>query len=192
VPLTAVAFDLMDTVVRDPFRDALTAGTGRSLAEVLRRKDAEGWPRFERGELTEAEYFQTYGDLEVDVAAFHHARRAGYRWLPGMRELLEDLAGEVVRATASNYPVWVEELADGLLAGCFDAVIASHHLGVRKPDPAFYARLCAKLEADPERVLLVDDRPANVEGALAAGLRAHRFADAEDLRARLRSEGVGV
>ncbi len=190
--LVAVAFDLMDTVVRDPFREAITAATGRSLDEVLAAKDPDAWPRFERGELTEEEYFGSYLDVAVDPAAFHRVRRAGYHWLPGMPELLDDLAGQVVRAAASNYPVWVEELAAGLLAGRFDCIIASHHLGVRKPDPAFYQRLTVELEAAPDRVLLVDDRSSNVEGALAAGLQAHRFTGADDLRERLRTEGVDV
>lgn len=189
-PPAVVAFDVMDTVLRDPFREALTAGTGLPLEEVLRRRDPGAWPAFERGELTEEEYFATYGDLPVDREAFHAARRAGYRWLPGMRELLLDLAGHAVRATASNYPVWIEELASTWLADCFDVFVASHHLGARKPERAFYLRLCGELDAAPEAVLFVDDREANVEAARSADLRAHRFTTADDLRGRLRTEGV--
>lgn len=192
VGLVAVAFDLMDTVVHDPFREAITAATDMPVEEVLTGKDADAWPRFERGELTEEEYFASYHDLPVDCTAFNRTRRAGYRWVEGMVELLDALAGQVIRAAASNYPVWIEELAVGLLAGRFDRIIASHHLGVRKPDPVFYQRLCAALEADPPDVLLVDDRPVNVEGALAVGLRAHRFTGADDLRRRIRAEGVDV
>lgn len=190
--LEVVAFDLMDTVIRDPFREALTAGTGLPLEEVLRRKDPGAWPAFERGELTEEEYFATYGDLPFDPEAFHEARQSGYRWLPGMRELLADLDGRVIRATASNYPVWIEELAETWLEGCFDVILASHHLGARKPDPPFYERLCAELAVGPDDVLLVDDREANIEGALRAGLRAHRFTTSDDLRGRLRAEGIAV
>lgn len=190
--LDAVAFDLMDTVVRDPFRQALMAATGRPLAEVLAQKDPDAWPRFERGELSEEEYFSSYGAFDLDVDAFHRVRRDGYVLLPGMRELLGDLAGRVVRVTATNYPVWVEELAAGLLAGLFDRVVASHQLGVRKPERAFFERLCGVLDAEAGSVLLVDDRVENVEGARAAGLRAHRFAGATDLRNRLRREGLPI
>lgn len=188
----AVAFDLMDTVVRDPYREALRAGTGMDPSELFATRDLSAWPAFERGELTEREYFDTYGDIEVDVDAFHRARREGYAWIPGMRELLVDLEGRVARVAASNYPVWVEELADGMLAGLFERVLASHHLGVRKPDPAFYERLCARLDRAPDEVLFVDDREDNVDAATEAGLRAHLFAGAHDLRDRIRSEGVDV
>ncbi len=190
--LVAVAFDLMDTVVHDPFREAISAATGKPVEDALAARDADAWPRFERGELSEDEYFASYRDVPVDPDVFHRTRRAGYRWVAGMAELLDDLAGQVIRAAASNYPVWVEELAMGLLAGHFDHVIASHHLGVRKPDPLFYRRLCAELEADPADVLFVDDRAVNVEGALAAGLRAQRFTGADHLRRRLRAEGVDI
>lgn len=184
----------MDTVVRDPYREALEAATGRSLRELLRLRDAGVYPAFERGELTEQQYWAAYGEagLEVDVDVFHHTRRTGYRWLPGMRELLDDLAGKVQRIAASNYPIWIEELADGLLVGRFERVLASHHLGVRKPEPAFFEALLAETRLPAAQVLFVDDRPGNVEGACAVGMRGHVFVDADDLRARLRAEGVAV
>lgn len=190
--LSCVAFDLMDTVVADPYREALRASTGRSLADIRAQMDPDAWPAFERGEITEAQYFARFGDIDVDADAFHRARRDGYEILPGIRELLDDLDGQVLRVTASNYPVWVEELADGLLDGCFDRVIASHHLGVRKPDPAFYARLCDELDVTPSAVLFVDDREENVRAARAAGLAAHGFTSATDLRDHLRDAGLEV
>ncbi|MDP8962303.1 MAG: HAD-IA family hydrolase [Actinomycetota bacterium] len=190
--IDVVAFDLMDTVVRDPFRDALVAAVGRPLAEVLALRDRDAWHRFERGEVSEQEYFSSYERLHLDVDVFQRVRRGGYVVLPGMRQLLGDLAGHVLRATATNYPVWVEELATGLLAGLFDQVIASHHLGVRKPERAFFERLCRAVGTDAGSVLLVDDRMENVAGARAAGLHAHPFLGAADLRDRLRREGLPV
>ncbi|MDP9022890.1 MAG: HAD-IA family hydrolase [Actinomycetota bacterium] len=189
--VTAVAFDLMDTVVRDPFREALTAATGRGVADVLRDREPGVWSRFECGDLSEEEYFASFR-CRFDVVAFHTARRAGYRWLPGMRELLDDIAGHATRVAASNYPVWVEELADSLLADRFERVLASHHLGVRKPDRRFYRRLCREIGSAPGHVVFVDDRDENVDAARQAGLRAHRFVDADDVRRRLRDEGLAV
>lgn len=190
--LRTVAFDLMDTVVRDPYREALEAGTGMDVRELFATKDLSAWPAFERGELTEEEYFGTYEDIDVDVAAFHRARREGYAWIEGMRELLVDLAGRVERVAASNYPVWIEELTDAMLADCFEHVLASHHLGVRKPDRRFYVRLLDRIGRRPAEVLFVDDREDNVEAAIEVGLRAHLFAGADDLRERIRREGADL
>lgn len=190
--ITAIAFDVMDTLVRDPFREALAAATGHSLEELSRVRDPSAYPAFERGELDEASYWATYARAGVpaDPAAFHRVRRAGTRWLPGMRALLADLDGVVLRATASNYPHWIEELAATHLDGVIDEVIASWHLGVRKPDVAFFGALLERLERSPDEVLFLDDRDRNVEAARVAGLRAHRFTDATAARAWIAAQGV--
>jgi HAD superfamily hydrolase (TIGR01509 family) len=188
----AIAFDLMDTVVRDPYREALVAATGLPLEELFRRRSPGAYPALERGELDEAAYWAVFADagITVDPDRFHEVRREGTRWIAGMRELLDDLAGVVVRATASNYPDWIDELVDGPLAGRFERVLASCHLGARKPDDAFFERLLDALELEADAVLFVDDRPTNVEAARAHGLRSHRFVDARTLRTWLGEQGV--
>lgn len=189
-----VAFDVMDTLVVDPFREALEAATGRPLAELFARRDAAAYPAFERGELDEPGYWAAFtrAGIDVDPEVFHRVRRAGIALLPGMGALLDDLAGVVVRATASNYPVWIGELARDHLEGRIDRLLASCHLGVRKPEPGFYTALLAALEADAHEVCFVDDRADNVEVARELGLRAHRFVDAVTTRTWLRSEGLAV
>ncbi len=192
--IEVVAFDVMDTLLSDPFRAALEAATGRDIGEILTRRDPGAYPAFERGEIDEEAYWGLHRarGLEVDAAAFHATRRAGTRWLPGMRELLDALHGTVVRVTASNYPVWIEELARGPLAGHLDRVLASHHLGIRKPDPGFYVALLERLDQPAGAVAFVDDREENVAAALAVGMPAHRFVDAGTLRAWLVDLGVAV
>ena len=192
--ILAVALDLMDTVVRDPYREALRAATGTSLRVLLERRDPDLYPALERGEIEEHEYWDHHREIGIDVdpERFHEVRRAGTTWLPGMAELLDELAGEVLRVTASNYPTWIEELADEVLGDRFDRVLASCHLGARKPDPRFYERLLAELGLAPEQVAFVDDREVNVTAAEEAGLYARCFRDAADLRRWLRELGIDV
>jgi HAD superfamily hydrolase (TIGR01509 family) len=194
VAIRVVAFDLMDTVVRDPFREALEVATGLGLRELFERRDPTVYPAFERGEIDEAAYWAHYAaaGIAVDPEAFHRTRREGIAFLPGMAELLDDLAGQVVRVTASNYPVWVEELARDHLGGRFERIIASCHLGVRKPERGFFERLVEQLEVSADEVCFVDDRHDNVEAARQAGLRAHRFVDATALRGWLADHGLPV
>lgn len=192
--IRVVAFDIMDTLLHDPYRAALRAATGLELRDLRGRRDPALYPAFERGELTEEEYWAGHREagLDVDPEAFHRVRRAGIRWLPGMRELLADLQGRVRRVTASNYPVWIEELATGPLAGHLDEVLASHHLGARKPDQGFYVRLLERLGVDASEVAFVDDREENVAAAAVAGMTAHRFVDADGVRAWLTDLAVGA
>lgn len=192
--VAAVAFDVMDTLLTDPFRRALQAGTGLDLTELSRRRSPGLWPAFERGELDEAEFWAGFAadGIPCDADAFHRVRRGGTAWIPGMAELLAELDGLVLRVTASNYPVWIDELATGILAGHLDDVIASTHLGSRKPDRRFYERLLARLELPASSVLFVDDREENVEGAGQLGIASHRFVDVASLRVWLTQQGVDV
>jgi HAD superfamily hydrolase (TIGR01509 family) len=192
--IRTVAFDVMDTLLHDPFREALRAATGVPLEELFARRDPDAYPAFERGETDEATYWAAFtaAGIDVDPDAFHAVRREACTWLPGMAELLDDLAGLVERATASNYPVWIEQLSATRLAGRIDRVLASHHLGVRKPDVGFYTGLLDALGREVGEVLFVDDREVNVEAARAVGLRAHRFVDAPTLRLWLAQHGVPV
>ncbi len=190
----AIAFDVMDTLLTDPFRDALRAATGLTLTELSRRRRPGLWPAFERGEIDEDEFWAAFtaDGIPCDPAAFHRTRRAGTGWITGMPPLLDELDGRLRRVTASNYPVWIHEVADEHLGDRLDEVIASYHLGARKPEPAFYHGLLERLELPPAAVLFVDDRAENVDGARELGISAHRFVDAATLRVWLREHGVDV
>lgn len=192
--IRAVALDLMDTVVHDPYREALAAAVDVDLGELFARRDPQLYPSLERGEIDESAYWehQRRSGITVDPHRFHEVRRAGTTWMPGMRELLEDLDGVVLRVTASNYPTWVDVLAEEVLGDRFDRVLASCHLGARKPDAAFYERLLSALGLEAHQVAFVDDREVNVEAARALGLPAHRYESADGVRRWLRELGLGV
>jgi putative hydrolase of the HAD superfamily len=86
----------------------------------------------------------------------------------------------------SNAP---HELADALddhrALALFDHLLFSARLGAVKPDAAAFEGALEAISCDPGQVLFIDDRPANVEGAIACGLQAIVFVSAEQLRAAL-------
>ena len=55
------------------------------------------------------------------------------------------------------------------VAALFDAVVLGPALGVRKPDPEVFRRAAAQLGLTPAACVVVDDHPANLRGARAAG-----------------------
>lgn len=187
-----VAFDVMDTVLRDPYREALEAATGLAPSAIFERRDPEAYPAFERGDLTEDEYWTTFTDagVPVDRDAFHAARRAGYAWLDGMRDLLVDVRRRHTVVAASNYPHWLDEVHEELLADVVDLVVGSHQLGARKPEAAFYRGLARATRTEPGEIVFVDDREVNIEGAVAVGLQAVRYESAAQVRCDLRAVGV--
>jgi HAD superfamily hydrolase (TIGR01509 family) len=64
----------------------------------------------------------------------------------------------------------------------FDAVYASHRMGLAKPDPAFYEHILRQERAAAREAVFVDDMPENVQAAAALGIRAFHFRGAAELK----------
>lgn len=186
--------DVMDTLVHDPFYTEMPDFFGLSFDDWLHAKNPSVWVPFERGELAQEELLRS---LFADARAFDHAGflrmlSESYRYLDGIEALLVEVAGRGVAMHAfSNYPCWYEliETAVGL-SRYLKWTFVSCNTGLRKPDLAAYRHALATLAVPPERVLFVDDRPANVEAAERAGMRGHVFRDAAGLRAALSALNV--
>jgi epoxide hydrolase-like predicted phosphatase len=58
-----------------------------------------------------------------------------------------------------------------------DVIVYSHEVGWMKPDPRIYHAACDRLGCAPQDAVLLDDLPANVDGARALGMHAVRFTD---------------
>ena len=56
--------------------------------------------------------------------------------------------------------------------GVTDALVYSHEVGLKKPDPAVYALTAARLGVEPGEIVFLDDSPRCVDGALASGWQA--------------------
>jgi FMN hydrolase / 5-amino-6-(5-phospho-D-ribitylamino)uracil phosphatase len=184
-----VLFDAMDTLVRDPAYHELPAHFGLEADELFRELQPGLWDSFERGQLAEEDYFRRLflDGRPVEGEAMKAALFAGYRWLPGMRELLSQLgeAGAEMHIL-SNYPCWYRELDARLgLSRFLPWSFVSCQTGVRKPEPEAYLGALRELGRRPAECLFVDDRLRNVEAARACGLNGHHFGRAETLRAEL-------
>lgn len=163
-PRKLIAFDVMDTLLYDPWREALRAATGLPAEEVVHRRDPSIWTRLEQGQISEDTYWDHLRELKlpVDPQLFHQVRRAGYSWLPGMQDLLRQLIArghQVVLAT--NYPVWYKELQAGLLAEVPAPVYASCSIGACKPDAAYFEHILADRNMAYDSLVLIDDTPVN-------------------------------
>ena len=79
------------------------------------------------------------------------------------------------------------------IADAFDELIISAEVGLAKPDARIYQLALERLEVAPEEAIFVDDFPANVAGAQAAGLQAIQFRTREqalaELEALLQADG---
>lgn len=187
-------FDVMDTLVHEPFHREMPAFFGLTLEELMALKHPTAWIEFELGHLNESEFLTGFfrDGRAFDHGAFQRAVYEAYRWLPGMEDLLRDLAGRGHAIHAlSNYPAWYHAIERRLALSRFlEWSFVSCDTGVRKPDREAFAGALARLAARPEECLFVDDREANCAAALALGIPALRFTSARELRVELARRGL--
>jgi putative hydrolase of the HAD superfamily len=72
----------------------------------------------------------------------------------------------------------------------FDVLVWSYQLRIAKPDPAIYNYALNKLGTQAAETLFIDDRPQNVDAAIAIGMKGIVFTSVERLRDDLCSSGL--
>lgn len=94
--------------------------------------------------------------------------------VPGGAELVAAaVAAEVPLAIVTSAgPEWVEATVDRLLGvhQHFEVVVTRDDVVDGKPDPSCYRLACDRLQADPAKAVAVEDSPAGVAAAVAAGI----------------------
>lgn len=194
-PPTVILWDLMDTLVRDPFFTHMAPFFGLTFEELLEQKHPSAWGEFERGVITERELFERFfrDGRPIDGQAFKRHVEAAYAWIEGMEALVAELASrDVEMHLLSNYPPWYR-LCDGRLgvSRYVKPSFVSCDTGLRKPSPEAYLGACRTLSVAPEQCVFVDDREVNVAGARAVGMQSVRFrGDVPALRAELTAFGI--
>ncbi|HEU68067.1 MAG TPA: HAD family phosphatase [Candidatus Acetothermia bacterium] len=110
---------------------------------------------------------------------------------PAVLSLVEKVRRRVrvVAGTNTMEPHWPALQKSGVLAS-FDAVYASHHMGLVKPDPHFYWRILREEECRPGEAVFFDDVAEHVRVAREIGMVAFPFRKPEDLERRLSSMGL--
>ncbi|MEM6788343.1 MAG: HAD family phosphatase [Myxococcota bacterium] len=192
-PRRLLVFDVMGTIVFEPFAEVVPRSLGMSFADLIAQKDPHAWFAFERGEIEEAELRRRFfaDGRDYDHEGMKAAMAAAYTYLDGMEALLEELsaAGHELHLM-SNYPCWYQLIEDKLRLSRFARwTFVSCHAGVRKPDPAAYRWLAARLDCAPDDMVFVDDREDNCTAARALGIDAIRYDNTLRLRRDLVARG---
>ena len=191
---TIVLWDLMDTLVRDPFFTRMPGFFGLTLDELVAQKHPTAWRDFELGVSGEDAFYASFfrDTRAIDGPGLKRHMAEGYAWIDGMEALVRDLHARGVPMHAlSNYPPWIE-LADARLglSRFLSLRFVSFRTGTRKPAAQAYLGACAALGVAPADCLFVDDREPNCEGARKVGMPAVRFTgDLAALRESLRDHG---
>lgn len=148
-------------------------------------------PDYDRGEPAASYWSKMNGGDPVDAGTLEQLIRLDIdSWCvfnPSTLELLMDAqrAGRSL-SVLSNAP---HELGARLnnhpTLAFFEHLIFSAWIGAVKPEPEAFDAAIRKLGKEPGEILFVDDREANVKGAIDVGLQAVQFTSVEGLRAAL-------
>lgn len=114
---------------------------------------------------------------------------------PGIAELVDQLVSLPTLRTAclsnTNDAHWSRLSRQGPDAefpsvARLEVHMASHLLGLAKPDPAIYEAARQRLDVQPSEIVFFDDLAVNVEAANAAGWQAHQVDHEGDPAAQIR------
>ena len=111
---------------------------------------------------------------EQKEAMYRTLVRAHLTWCPGAVELLEDLRRHGARqglftSTPRSNVVFIDEVLG--LSRYLEVILTGDDVPRGKPAPDGYAVLCRRLGLSPDRAVVIEDAPAGIEAAHAAGLR---------------------
>jgi putative hydrolase of the HAD superfamily len=121
---------------------------------------------------------------EISRAEWVAARRDSMQPWPDMLALAEKIGGQArIAIFSNNGPLTKASLPDLFpeVTAIFQEHYHSFEFGTKKPDPASYTKLMARMELDPRRCCFIDDKRSNVSGARIAGLAVHHFRSREQL-----------
>ncbi|MEZ4287317.1 MAG: HAD-IA family hydrolase [Polyangiales bacterium] len=190
----SIVFDVMSTLVVDPFYEAMPAFFGMSFSELLAQKDPNSWIDFEVNKMTEREFLDGFfkDRRRFDHEAFREAVFSAYRWIDGVEAVLDQLIRSgYSMAILSNYPCWFQEIQRRLdIDANFDVVLVSYETGTRKPAIESYRNAIEKLGCVASSCVFVDDSVRTTRAALQLGMDAVLFSNTANLEGSLKRRGL--
>ncbi len=146
----------------------------------------------------------TFADLAAEIADPEDRRRLGSyvtrygetvrNQVPGTWDVVDRLRAKgtplhaITNWSAETWPGGLQ--AHPRLAEIFGVIVVSGQEGILKPDPRIYRLLCDRAGVAPEDCVFIDDGLHNVVGAMAVGMDAIHFTDADRLAAALAERGL--
>jgi beta-phosphoglucomutase len=182
----AVIFD-MDGVLVDSFHAHYLSWLQMGQASGLTFTEAEFAATFGRTSREIIEHFWGGGRLtDAEIAALDVVKEAAYRQIvardlpamPGAREVLGKLhaAGFRLALGSSGPPENVALVLERLeVRPWFSAVVTGADVTRGKPDPQVFLLAAEHLGVEPSRCAVVEDAPAGIAAAHAAGMTAVGF-----------------
>lgn len=194
--LPILLFDIMDTIVRDPFYQDVPAFFRMSFKELIEAKHPTAWAEFETAHINEIELGRKFfkDGRPLDMEGLKSCMKSGYTYIEGMETLLHRLKQSNYEMHAfTNYPEWYTMIEEKLRISTFLSwTFCSCVIGKRKPEAEMYLEVSRQLNVDPSSCTFIDDRMVNVEAARNVGMVGIHFKNAASLEQELSLLGIDI
>ena len=201
LPFDVILFDVGGVLLTNGWDHAERAAAAKQFgldAASFETQHAKVFEAWERGEIDKNQY--------LDAAVFYEPRGFSrdefFEFILAQSQPLADGAMGILKELSASNRYMLGALNNEAretndyrfsrfeLRQYLKVAFSSCYVGLRKPDAAMYRRALDILGSAPQRTLFIDDRPENVAGAEAVGIRAVRFTGAEAARTELVKLGV--
>lgn len=193
--IRVVFFDVMDTLVKDPFHQGMHKVFGfNSFEEFVAAADHQTWLDFELGKLSEEQVARQFFKASSFGTPFDWKRLKAflwdhYVWVEGIQLVLENLQkgeGTIQLHVLSNYPPLYKMIEEKLQVSRYVKwSFVSCDVGLRKPDCKIFQFAVDSLGVSPQYCLFVDDRKVNCDAAKKLGFHTIHFQDSRLLKSQL-------
>ena len=196
--IEAILFDLGNVVVEVDFRRTFRHWAERSGApEAIfheRWSEDDAYRAHETGSLEFDDYVAAMTE-RLGITMSREAWESGWNDVfvgpyPGVQDALSALTDRLplyafTNTNPTHEAVWRARYPGALVH--FEDIFVSSTIGLRKPDQAAFEWVVAAMDTAPERILFLDDNPANVAGARRAGLTTAQTCGESEVLAALES-----
>ena len=138
----------------------------------------ETYDAFERGSILEEQFLhalRSHLGVELpDIDLINFWNSSIERLVTGIEHVLSDVLGRIpVYALTNTSPIHFDHCMRNMtIFHRFERVIASFHLGHRKPEAQIFTAAANLIGQPPERILFIDDSIMNIHVAKQVGYQA--------------------
>ena len=197
----ALLFDLGRVVLDIDFGKVAACWAGHAGCEptqlVGRLKPNDAWRRHERGEISDAEFFESLrGSLDIAISddQFLEGWNAIFTGeMPGVAAMLARAGERLPLYAFSNtngaHVAHFSQAYAGVL-GHFREIYLSSSIGLRKPEAEAYDHVVKAIGLPASRIVFFDDSADNIAGARTRGLTAVHVTSPDDVAKALAALGI--
>jgi len=197
----ALLFDLGRVVLDIDFNKVVASWAGHAGCKpadlVSRFSPDEAWRRHERGEISDAAFFESLraslgiGITDIQFLEGWNAIFTGE--MPGIAAMLARAGARLpLYAFSNTNSAHVAHFSKAYaeVLGHFREIYLSSAIGLRKPEAAAYDHVVKAIGVPASRIVFFDDSAENIAGARAQGLTAVHVTSPNDVATALAALGI--